>query len=61
MNTESVLNGFELFYEYQNDEDMAQHKAWIRKVAAERRDLIKWAESQLLIAWISLTARRPKR
>lgn len=61
MNTESVLNGFELFYEYQNDEDMERHKAWIRKVAAERRDLIKWAESQLLIAWISLTARRPKR
>jgi hypothetical protein len=49
---------FDLFYEYINDADMAAHQAWMRKVAAERRDLRRWAERQVLLVYVLCMGRR---
>lgn len=51
---------FDLGYEYINDADMAAHEAWKRKVAVERRNIIKWFEVQVLLVYVFCVARRRK-
>lgn len=52
---------FDLGYEYINDADMAAHDAWKRRVAAERRDLRRWAQQQVLLVYVLCMGRRRRR